>query len=118
MAATAAAAATIGSQLPQLYNKWRGPFKNGDFSAHIAKLPHRLTLYGTSTCPHCLSARAYLKQSGIAFNDLVVDQSKFAEAGFRQLNENGVPILVSKHRLVVGFQTQAYDELIKNEVLK
>lgn len=118
MAVTAAAAVAIGSQLPHLYKKWRGPFKSGDFSAHIAKQPYRLTLYGTTTCPHCESARAYLKKSGVAFNDQVLDTSKEAAANFNMLNEKAVPVLVSKHKLVVGFKALEYDQLIKSEIQK
>nr|WP_295785339.1 glutaredoxin domain-containing protein [Rhodoferax sp.] len=118
MVLTSATAVAIGSQLPQLYGKWRGTIKSGDFSAHVEKLPHRVTLYGTTTCPHCKSARDYLKRSGVAFNDQVVDQSKTVEDAFRQLNEKSVPVLVSEHKLVVGFKEKEYDELIKTDVQK
>lgn len=113
MVATAAAAVAIGSQLPHLYKKWQGPFKNGDFSAHIKSQNQSLTLYGTTTCPHCEAARAYLKKNAIAYNDQVLDKSKEAEAKFKLLNEKAVPVIVSADKLLVGFNEEEYAQLIK-----
>ncbi|UUZ52643.1 hypothetical protein LP419_25495 [Massilia sp. H-1] len=56
MAATIVAAIALGSQAPRLVREWRGHARSGDFRAHVAGQPARLTLYGTSTCPHCASA--------------------------------------------------------------
>jgi glutaredoxin len=95
-AATAALALAIGSQLPAWLKKPRDPYKNGDYSAHIVQLPHKITLYGTTTCPYCKKARDYLKQAGIPFNDQIIDESKTAEAAFKQLGEKYVPVLVSE----------------------
>lgn len=115
MALTATVAIAIGSNLPHIINTWRGPVKSGDFSSHIEKMPYRLTLYGTSTCPHCHSARAFLKQAGIAYNDILIDQSADAMTSFKKLKQEGVPVLVSKNKLVTGFDEKAYDALIKNQ---
>lgn len=116
MALTATAAVAIGSNLPHLINTWRGPVKSGDFSSHIEKMPYRLTLYGTSTCPHCHSARAFLKQSGIAYNDILIDQSAEAMTSFKKLKQEGVPVLVSKNKLVAGFDEKAFDAIIKSQL--
>jgi glutaredoxin 3 len=115
---TAALAIVIGSQLPILVKKWQGPFKNGDYTTHVAQLPYKLTLYGTTTCSHCISARAFLKQAGIPFNDQIVDQSKTAETAYKQLNEKAVPILVSETKLIVGFNEDLYSELGKISLKK
>jgi glutaredoxin len=108
---TALVAILLGLQLPNLVKKWNGPFKMGDFSMHVAQQKNKLTLYGTTSCPHCHSAREYLRQSGIPFNDVVIDQSKSGAEAFKQLKERAVPVLVSANRLVVGFDQKAYAEL-------
>ena len=115
---TIAIAIAIGSQLPKLYQKWRGPFKTGDYSMHVATSGKPITLYGTSTCPHCQTAREYLTKNGIPFNDVLVDKSKSAEEAYTSLNERGVPVIVSAHKLMVGFNAKAYDELISSDVKK
>lgn len=108
-------AVALGQSLPYMVNMWNGPFKKGNYIAHINKYANKLTLYGTTTCPHCASARKYLNEKGIAFNDILIDRSSEAAASFKQLNENGVPILVSKDKLVVGFNSEIYDEFYKVE---
>ncbi|MES2318541.1 MAG: glutaredoxin family protein [Pseudomonadota bacterium] len=113
MAITIAAAIAIGSQAPKLYQQWKGHGRTGDFSVHVANQPERLTLYGTTTCQYCAMARAYLKKEGIPFNDRVVDTSKEANALFAQLNEGGVPVLVSEKKLISGFAEKEYGELAK-----
>lgn len=113
MAITIALAIVLGSQAPQLYKKWQGNSRSGDFTLHVVNQPYRLTLYGTSTCPHCAKAREYLKAAGISFNDRIVDKSNAARDMFSKLNENSVPVLVSKNRLIIGFNENEYDELAK-----
>ena len=112
-AVTAGAAVIVGSRLPHWIEDWRGPIRGGDYSLHVDKQPYRLTLYGTSTCPHCAAARDYLRQAGIAFNDVVIDKSKAAEDNFRKLEQNGVPVLVSDKQLVLGFDAKAFNEIIR-----
>jgi glutaredoxin len=109
---TAVLAIFFGAKLPYVLNKWNGPFKKGDYSIHVAQQKNKLTLYGTTTCPHCASARKYLQDAKIPFNDLIIDQSKPAAELFKKLNEKGVPVLVSADRLVVGFNPEIYAELI------
>ncbi|MBC3910315.1 glutaredoxin family protein [Undibacterium umbellatum] len=109
--ATAALALAIGSQVPALMKNMRGPYKNGDFSEHLANLPHKLTLYGTTSCPHCENARLYLKRAGIPFNDQIIDRSSIASTAYKQLGEVHVPVLVSKQKLIVGFDEKYYANL-------
>jgi glutaredoxin len=111
MAVTIAAAIALGTQAPQLYQKWRGNFRTGDFKEHVANQPQRLTLYGTTSCQYCAKARAFLNKAGISYNDRIVDTSKEAEAMYTKLQESGVPILVSDKKLVIGFHEDDYTTL-------
>lgn len=111
---TAAIALAIGAKLPGLYQQWRSGTKAGDFSAHIVHKPYRLTLYGTAACPHCRDARAYLRKAGIAFNDQILDDSREAQSMYAKLNENSVPVLVSAHSMLVGFDSKQYAALIES----
>src|SRR5438445_345132 len=102
--ATAVLALAIGSQLPTWMKEVRGPYRSGDYREHLAQLPHKLSLYGTTTCPHCAKARDYLKQAGIPFNDQIVDQSKkkAAAAAFKQLDEKDVPRPVPEKKMILA----------------
>ncbi|MYN26478.1 glutaredoxin family protein [Duganella levis] len=109
-----AIAVALGFNVPKIVNMFSNPFKTGDYSQHVAGQPNLLTLYGTTTCPHCASARAFLKAEGIPYNDQIIDQSKTASAAFQELHESAVPILVSSNKLVIGFQLEAYRELARS----
>jgi glutaredoxin len=111
MTMTAAVAVAVGSQAPKWFAKLKGPVMKGDFAAHVANQPQKLTLYGTTTCRYCVKAREYLHQAGIAFNDQLVDTSAESQNRFSQLNQPGVPVLVSSKGLISGFNPVAYDEL-------
>ncbi|HEU4776618.1 MAG TPA: glutaredoxin family protein [Telluria sp.] len=113
MTVTIMAALALGSQAPRLLREWRGNARSGDFRVHLAGQPARLTLYGTSTCPHCAEARAWLSASGIAFNDRVINTTPEAAAMYEQLGENSVPVLVAQDRLIVGFNAADYAALAK-----
>lgn len=102
----------LGTQLPKWYSIVKGPFKNGDYSQHVKSQTYLLTLYGTSTCPHCDAARRFLNEAGIPFNDLVIDKSKVAEQAYKTLGEKAVPVFVSENKLIVGFNKEAYLKLI------
>jgi len=111
MAVTIAAAIALGSQAPKLLQAWRGNGHHGNYSQHVANQPQRLTLYGTTTCPYCAKARAYLTGAGIAFNERMVDTSKEAEAMYATLHENSVPVLISEKKYIVGFNEKDYAAL-------
>lgn len=113
MAATIAAAIAVGWQVPSLYQKFQGTEneRRGDFAQHVTQHRHRLTLYGTKTCPACAHARAHLVKAGIPFNDELIDQSDAAKKMYDKLGERSVPILVSRSQLLIGFNGAAYDRM-------
>jgi glutaredoxin len=103
----------VGKAVGTYYNETRSHSVNGNFRIHVEKLPHSLTLYGTSYCVHCRDARDYLRKAGVPFNDIVLDKSKDAEAQFKNIGVQSVPVLVSAKRYVSGFHPEEFDELIK-----
>ncbi len=109
-----ALAVWLGGQIPRWYSQIKGPFKNGDYSQHVKSQPYALTLYGTSTCPHCDTARRFLKEAGIPFNDLVVDKSKIAQDAFKTLGEKAVPVFLNEKTLIVGFDKESYLKLAQS----
>lgn len=104
-------ASWLGMQAPTWYKQFKGPFKQGDYTQHVKEQPYALTLYGTTTCPHCKTAREFLKKAGISFNDQIIDESPAAKELFKTLGENGVPVLVSSEKLFAGFNQEAYQKL-------
>lgn len=112
MAVTITVAVVLGTNAPQLYQKWKGNGRAGDYAEHVANQPQQLTLYGTTTCEYCGKAREHLRSAGIPFNDRIVDKSKEASDLFAKLNESSVPVLVSKRQLLVGFNSDEYEKFL------
>ena len=84
------------------------PVAFGDRSALLRRANAPLVLFSLSTCPYCLQARAWLHQHQVPFKELVVDKSPQAQRLFDELKESGVPVLVTRDRLIRGFQPSAY----------
>lgn len=112
MLAAGLAAVTLGWYAPTMYQQWKDNKKNGDFSSHIVDQRLPVTLYGTASCAACIKARALLKAAGVEYSDQNLESSTEAERLYSQLGEERVPILVSRKRLVVGFNPEAYRKLI------
>jgi len=74
----------------------------------------RVIVYSTPTCPHCTTAKNYLKGLKIPFRDVNVAQDqKMAEAMVKKSGQQGVPQIEINGRVVVGFNKQKIDELLQ-----
>lgn len=52
----------------------------------------KVTIYTTSTCPYCHAEKAYLKEKGIDFEDVVLDQHPEAvQTSVDTCGSQGVP---------------------------
>lgn len=71
-------------------------------------------VYSTPTCPYCVRAKDYLKQKNIAFQNIDVSTDK---PGLDQMVEisgqMGVPVIVVDAEVIVGFDRERLEELLK-----
>lgn len=81
---------------------------------------HKIDFYGLSTCIHCKNAMAYLDGRGLEYHKTLVDlldgtDYDHAIEKVRKLNPNlSFPtILIDSKDVVVGFQKDKLDELLK-----
>ena len=74
-----------------------------------------ISVYSTPTCPWCHKTKDYLKEKGIAFTDYNVaeDQAK-AEEMVNKSGQMGVPVIDIDGQIVVGFDKEKIDELLKS----
>jgi glutaredoxin 3 len=73
-----------------------------------------ITVYSTPTCPWCHKVKDYLKANKIEFND--VDVSKEREKAMEMVDKSGqmgVPVLDIDGEIIVGFDKQRIDGLLK-----
>jgi glutaredoxin len=66
----------------------------------------QVILIGTATCPHCRNARKFLREQGIAFQDLDVKSAQGRQL-YKQNNGHGVPLILIGESRISGFSPQA-----------
>jgi len=65
-------------------------------------------VYSTSTCPHCIALRAYLKEKNVEFEnyDVGSDREKAKEMVDKS-GQMGVPVVDIEGKIIVGFDKEA-----------
>lgn len=73
-----------------------------------------IKIYSTSTCPWCKRAKAYLEEKGIAFESVDVSSDQNAQREMiDKSGQMGVPVLDIDGKIVIGFDKEKIDELLK-----
>ncbi|OGZ65926.1 MAG: NrdH-redoxin [Candidatus Staskawiczbacteria bacterium RIFCSPHIGHO2_02_FULL_34_10] len=73
-----------------------------------------VTIYSTPTCVYCKSLKEYLSQNGIQFKEIDVSQNeKELEKMVQISGQMGVPVIEIEGNVVIGFDKQKIDELLK-----
>ncbi len=80
----------------------------------MATKNHKVIVYSTPTCPYCLYAKEYFKQNNVSFEDIDVtkDRTK-AQEMIMKSGQMGVPVIDIDGNILVGFQPDAFDSLLK-----
>lgn len=99
---------SVGYLAPRLPVLLKPNYKVGDYSSHFPDAQTRVVVYGTASCSFCQNTRDYLRQQGVKFADLDVEQSSDAATRHRQLGGGGVPVVVIGRRLIRGYQPEAF----------
>jgi len=75
---------------------------------------HKITVYSTPTCPYCLFAKNYFKENGVDFEDVDVaaDRTR-AQEMIMKSGQMGVPVIDIDGNILVGFQPEAFEQLLK-----
>ena len=71
-------------------------------------------VYSTPTCPWCKKAKAYLEEKGIQFESIDVSSNETAQKEMiEKSGQMGVPVLDINGKIVIGFDKEKIDELLK-----
>ena len=75
---------------------------------------HNVTVYSTPSCPYCVYAKNYFIKNGVVFNDIDVSRDRAAaEEMVRRSGQMGVPVIDIDGNILVGFQPNEFDKLLK-----
>ncbi|MDP3385932.1 MAG: glutaredoxin family protein [Eubacteriales bacterium] len=73
----------------------------------------KIVVYSSNTCPHCITAKDYLKSKGIEFTEKNVSTDMGARKELMDMGYMGVPIILVDDEVIEGFNKAKLDELIK-----
>ena len=73
----------------------------------------KVIVFSTPTCPHCRTAKRYLKSRGVRFTDVDVSRDMRAARDMVRISgQQGVPVIQIGGRPVVGFDRAKVDRLL------
>lgn len=72
----------------------------------------KVTVFTSSTCPHCKTAKDYLKEKGVEFEERNVQNDPEARKELIQKGYMGVPVIVIGEEEIQGFDKTRLDELL------
>jgi glutaredoxin 3 len=74
----------------------------------------KIILYSTTTCPWCIRLIEYLHHYNIDFELKKVDEDEKALKEMKEISgQNGVPVILIDGNIVVGFEKEEIDRLLK-----
>lgn len=73
----------------------------------------QVKVYSTSTCPYCVTLKAFLKENNIDFQDVnVADDAVAREEMIEKTQQMGVPVIDIDGQAVVGFDKEKISDLL------
>ncbi len=73
----------------------------------------KVKLYSTPTCPFCIRAKQFLKESKIVFDDIDVSENpEMAQEMIRKSGQMGVPVIEIDGEIIVGFDKEKIKETL------
>jgi glutaredoxin-like YruB-family protein len=72
----------------------------------------KVVVYSSNTCPHCTTAKDYLKEKGVEFEEKNVTTDMDARKELMSMGYMGVPIIIVDGEVVEGFNRAKLDELV------
>ena len=82
-------------------------------STEVKKKQPRVIVFSTPTCPHCRTAKQYLKKNGIRFTNVDVSRDPSAARDMQRISgQQGVPVITVGGRPIVGFDRDKLDRLL------
>ncbi len=72
----------------------------------------KVTVYSSNTCPYCVSAKDYLNENGIEFEEKNIQTDATARQELMQMGHMGVPVILIDDEEIVGFDKPRIDNAL------
>ena len=72
----------------------------------------KVKVYSSNTCPHCVTAKNYLTDKGVEFEEKNVQTDPEARKELMAMGHMGVPVLIINGEELVGFDKDKIDSLL------
>ena len=70
-------------------------------------------LYSTPSCVYCRKAKDYFDRMGVKYTEYDVSRNqKYAEDMVRKSGQMGVPVIILKNQVIIGFNKPKIDQLL------
>ncbi len=71
-------------------------------------------IYSTPTCVYCKTLKGYFKKNAIEFEDIDISKDeKQLQKMIKDSGQMGVPVVDINGEIIIGFDKQKIDELLK-----
>ncbi len=74
----------------------------------------KVVVYTSDTCPHCTSAKNFLKEKGVEFEEKNVSSDMEARNELMEMGFMGVPIILVDGETVEGFNKGKLEKLLED----
>ncbi len=75
----------------------------------------KIKVYSTPSCPYCVKVKDFLKSKNLKFQDInVAEDSEAAQEMVDKTGQYGVPVIEIEGKIVVGFDKEKIEELLKS----
>ena len=76
----------------------------------------KFKVYSTKSCPYCDKVKDYLKEKGIEFEEIKVDEDQeAAQEMIKKSKQMSVPVIEIDGEIIVGFDKEKIDELLEKK---
>ena len=72
----------------------------------------RVTIFTSNTWPYCISAKQYLSEKGVQFEEKNIQTDSSARRELISMGHRGVPVIVINGEEIVGFNKGRLDQLL------
>ncbi len=76
----------------------------------------KIKIYSTKSCPYCDQAKEYLKQKGVEFEEIKVDEDQdAAQEMIKKSKQMSVPVIEINDQIIAGFDKEKIDKALEEE---